>query len=191
LNEIDCDNAVAIKEFCSCFREDMTLEELSKITLVEQHPDDPTKAHIYVFSKHPFKDKESDSGKSWFNKETMPAIEVKCLKRIMYCTPSVHQNGSRYKFLNKIIPAVSEQTEIKINEILKKHDIEYLTASDLRILGVQQNNDNCKAINEGSRHTELLREMNAKLHEYIRIKQLEDIKKMCVSLVIIYVVSHH
>jgi hypothetical protein len=181
LNAIDLDNIIAIKEVCSCVRNNMTIEQLAESILAEQHPDDQTRLHLYAYSKHPFKDKESDAGKSWFNKETMPAIEVKCLKRIMYCTPSVHQNGSRYKFINRILPPVSELLETKIHDVLKKHDIEYLSASDLRTRGVQQKTDSARTINQGSRHVELLREMNARLHDFIRTKQLEDIKKMCIS----------
>jgi hypothetical protein len=44
-----------------------------------------------VYSKYPFKNKTSDAGKSWFNKETTPAIEVKGTKCLMFCTPSMHK----------------------------------------------------------------------------------------------------
>ena len=36
-------------------------------------------------------------------------------------------------------------------------------------------------IDEGSRHSELLREMNARLHEFIRTKSLEEIRQMCIK----------
>ena len=38
-----------------------------------------------------------------------------------------------------------------------------------------------KIINEGSRHDELLREMNAKLHDFIRTKSLEEIRQLCIK----------
>ena len=47
--------------------------------------------------------------------------------------------------------------------------------------GVQKRNDEAKTINEGSRHVELLREMNVRLHEFIRTKPLEEIKQMCMK----------
>ena len=102
LNGIDLDNQKAIDELCKASIFDgkaVTLQELAASTLLEQHPDDPTKLHLYVFSKHPFKNKASDYGKSWFNKDTMPAIEVKGLKCLMFCTPSMHKGGYRYQFL--------------------------------------------------------------------------------------------
>ena len=36
-------------------------------------------------------------------------------------------------------------------------------------------------MNEGSRHNELLREMNSRLHEFIKRKPLEEIKQMCIA----------
>src|SRR5215216_778065 len=95
LNGIDLDNKKAIEEICYSFKDGRptTLEELAEHTLLEQHPDDLTKLHLYVYSRHPFKNKTSDTGKAWFNKQTMPAIEVKGSKSLMFCTPSMHKGG--------------------------------------------------------------------------------------------------
>ena len=184
LNGIDLDNQKAIEEICSASifnGKAITLQELAQSTLLEQHPDDTTKLHFYVFSKHPFRNKTSDHGNSWFNRETMPAIEVKGLKCLMFCTPSMHKGGHRYEFLNQRVPGLSENLEQVINDILSNHDIEYLSKDDLRSRGIQKKSDEAKIINEGSRHVELLREMNAKLHEFIRTKPLEEIKQMCIK----------
>ena len=183
LNGIDLDNQKAIEKICdaSIFNGKVaTLQELAASTLLEQHPDDPTKLHLYVFSKHPFKNKTSDAGRSWFNIDAMPAIEVKGLKCLMFCTPSMHKGGYRYQFLNQIIPGLSENLELVINGILSEYDIEYLSKADLLNRGNQKKSDAAKTINEGSRHIELLREMNAKLHEFIRTKPLEEIRQMCI-----------
>ena len=153
-----------------------TIQELAQQTLIEQHPDDPAKLHVYVYSKHPFKNKASDAGRSWFNRDTMPAIEVKGLKCLMFCTPSMHKGGHRYQFINQRVPGLSENLEQVINDILSKYDIEYLSKDDLRSRGIQEKFDKAKTVNEGSRHVELLREMNARLHEFIRTKPLEEIK---------------
>lgn len=78
LNGIDLDNKKAIEEVCNASIHDgkaVTLQELAASTLLEQHPDGSTKLHVYVYSKHPFKNKTSDAGRSWFNRETMPSIE--------------------------------------------------------------------------------------------------------------------
>ena len=88
----------------------------------------------------------------------------------------MHKGGHRYQFLNQRVPGLSENLEQIINDILSKYDIEYLSKSDLRNRGIQEKNDAAKIINEGSRHSELLREMNARLHEFIRTKSLEEIK---------------
>jgi hypothetical protein len=183
LNGIDLDNQKAIEEICkaSIFNgKAATLQELATFTLLERHPDDPTKLHLYVFSKHPFKNKMSDAGRSWFNRDGMPAIEVKGLKCLMFCAPSMHKCGYRYQFLNQILPGLSENLESIINDILSKYDIEYLSKVDALNRGNQKKSDAAKIINEGSRHVELLREMNAKLHEFIRTKPLEEIRQMCI-----------
>ena len=123
LNGIDLDNQKAIEEICNASVLDgkaATLQELAASTLLEQHTDDPTKLHLYVFSKHPFKNKTSDAGRSWFNRETMPSIEVKGLKCLMFCTPSMHKGGHRYQFLNQRVPGLSENLEQIINDILSK-----------------------------------------------------------------------
>ena len=129
----------------------MTLQEIAQSTLLEQHTDDSTKLHVYVYSKHPFKNKASDAGRAWFDKETMPAIEVKALRCLMFCTPSMHKGGYRYQFLNQRVPGLSENLEQVINDILSKYDIEYLSKNDLRIKGIQEKNYEAKVVNEGSR----------------------------------------
>jgi replicative DNA helicase Mcm len=139
-------------------------------------------AHIYIFCpKHPFKNKTSDAGKAWFNKQTMPAIEVKGSKSLMFCTPSMHKGGHRYEFIKQNVPGISDNLEGIIHDILSKYDIEYLSKSDKGIRDRQRSRDESRVVNEGSRHIELLREMNAKLHEHIRIKSLEEIKQMCMA----------
>jgi MCM P-loop domain/MCM OB domain/Bifunctional DNA primase/polymerase, N-terminal len=181
LNGIDLDNSKAIEEMCSSRNgKAITLQELAESTLVEQHSD-ATKMHLYVYSKHPFKNKSSDSGKAWFNKETMPAIEVKGTKALMFCTPSMHKDGHRYQFLKQRSPDLSENFEQIINDVLTKYDIEYLSKDEQRVRTTQRKNDECSIVNEGSRHNELLREMNARLHDFIRTKPLEEIKLMCIK----------
>ena len=184
LNGIDLDNQKAIEEICNASILDeraATAQELAELTLIEQHSDDITKLHLYVYSKHPFKNKSSDSGRTWFDKEIMQSIEVKGLKCLMFCSPSMHQGGYRYQFLNRRDPGISENLEQVINNILSKYGIEYLSKEDLRNRGIQERSDASKTVNEGSRHVELLREMNARLHEFIRTKPLEEIKQMCIK----------
>ena len=56
LNGIDLDNGKAIEEICDASIFDgkaATIQELAQQTLIEHHPDDPAKLHVYVYSKHP------------------------------------------------------------------------------------------------------------------------------------------
>jgi DNA replicative helicase MCM subunit Mcm2 (Cdc46/Mcm family) len=76
---------------------------------------------------------------------------------------------------------VSENLEQIINDVLSKYGIDYLLTSDKRVRDYQRKRDANKTINEGSRHNELLREMNARLHEFVKRKPLEDIKQMCIE----------
>ena len=64
----------------------------------------------------------------------------------------MHKDGHRYQFLNQSVPGLSENLEQTINDILSKHDMEYLSKDDLRIKGIQKKSDEAKTINEGSRH---------------------------------------
>jgi|GEM_PF-1717052 len=180
-NGIDSDNLKATEEICSCNGKKLTVQELAQSTLLEQHPDDTTKLHLYCYSRHPFKNKTSDAGKAWFNKDTMPAIEVKGTKSLMFCTPSMNKGGHRYQFLNQRIPVVWDDLEQAIDDILSKYDIQYLSKDDKRVKDAQRKSGSSKIVNEGSRHMEVLREMNARLHDFIKTKPLEEIKEMCVK----------
>ena len=125
LNGIDLDNQKAIEEICNASVLDgkaATLQELAS-DLHYWNNIQMTQLNfiLYVFSKHPFKNKTSDAGRSWFNRETMPSIEVKGLKCLMFCTPSMHKGGHRYQFLNQRVPGLSENLEQIINDILSKY----------------------------------------------------------------------
>ena len=61
---LDCDNSLAIQEFCTRNSRTVTIEEIAQKFIVEQHPDDTSKAHIYFYSKIPFVKKSSDIGSS-------------------------------------------------------------------------------------------------------------------------------
>ena len=56
---IDCDNAKVIEEICSRDNKSVPLSQLAQWTLVEQHTDDWTKAHVLLYSHRPFPKKEA------------------------------------------------------------------------------------------------------------------------------------
>lgn len=63
LNLIDADNRLALQEIFSRDGKTISLEQLAKWTLVEQHKDNINRGHIYIISTKPFPIKASDKGK--------------------------------------------------------------------------------------------------------------------------------
>jgi Bifunctional DNA primase/polymerase, N-terminal len=104
LNAIDADNLRAIEEICTYDGKPISIKDLAKWTLVEQHLDDTSSMHIYVYSKSkPFAKKSSDISKpnlgELIKNNEIPAIEVKGEggKSTLFCCPSVHEDGNRYQ----------------------------------------------------------------------------------------------
>jgi hypothetical protein len=82
LNGIDADNLKAVQEICSRNGKTITLQELAQWTLVEPHPDDTNRAHVYIYSQRkPFAKKSSDKTTlesiKKIESNDIPAIEVK------------------------------------------------------------------------------------------------------------------
>jgi P4 family phage/plasmid primase-like protien len=130
---IDCDNRKAIEEICTRDGKTITLSELSDWTIVEQHKDNPNKAHIYILSTKAFKNKGKDSNNN-SNPESLtqiPSIEIKCEKRIMFVSPSMHENGKYpYEMLGTRELALCDEFELHIDNIFKKYGIEYLQTEE-------------------------------------------------------------
>ena len=105
LNMIDGDNRLALQEICSYKGKIISIEELAKWTLVEQHKDDVDRAHIYIISDESFPIKASDKGKTGIgNKITtneIPAIEVKNVGSVSFAWNSMHKDGHRYEFVGE------------------------------------------------------------------------------------------
>jgi hypothetical protein len=128
---IDCDNAKAIEEICSRDNKSVTLSQLAQWTLIEQHADDPTKAHILLYSHNPFPKKSSDSNGNLSSKlsaDEVPAIEVKGLGShgILFVTPSIHKNGQPYQIIGIYGPVIADDFVTHIDSICKKYSIPYL-----------------------------------------------------------------
>src|SRR5215212_285555 len=132
LNGIDVDNLKAIEEICTYSCKSISIEELAKWTLVEQHLDNPNRAHIYVYSHRPFVKKSSDKVDSNLTKEIndnyLPSIEVKGQSShgIFYCCPSLHENGKPYQIIGTREPVIANDFEQHINIIFRKYGISYL-----------------------------------------------------------------
>jgi hypothetical protein len=81
---IDLDSELSIEKFCVRNGKTTTLKKISEKTVVEQHTDDLTRAHIYFISPISFPIKGSDPNSR---------IEV---KQLMIPAPNIHKNGYRY-----------------------------------------------------------------------------------------------
>jgi hypothetical protein len=184
---IDLDNQKAIEEICKHNGNAISLLQLSQWTLVEQHLDDRSKAHILLYSRKPFPKKSSDnhslSGK--LDSNEIPAIEVKGLGShgILFVSPSIHQNGHPYQIIGTKEPDIVDDFVNHLDDICRKYSIPYLQAVD---------NGNGKAlppiqdlfkpdftILEGhNRHEGLMRIMESLIARNSSILSLEEIKPL-------------
>ena len=159
---IDCDNRLAIDEMTK------DIKRMSEITIVEQHPDNLDKAHFYFLTNTPMQKKSSDSAKNMG--EEVPAIEMKGegSHGIMYCTPSMHKDGERYKIIG-----VKELTTLdSVGEVVRK-------ICDKYKLGIDKENkvsmrvlmDNETKIVQGhNRHEAIMRYAESIMRKYPRME---------------------
>ena len=190
LNGIDCDNKKAIEKICTKDDKAIPLEELAKWTIVEQHKDNPDKAHIYLMSTKPFKNKSSTAINqklvNGINDNEVPVIEVKCEKRIMFVSPSMHRDGYPYEILYCKEPALCNEFEYHLNNIFKKYGILYLDSNNpndnnsyTSLKPIEELFKPGTKINEGhNRHEALLRVMESLLQRNRGILSLEKIKQL-------------
>jgi hypothetical protein len=165
LNCIDLDNELAIQEFCKINGQQMALNVVADTGhfTVEQHVDDTTRAHIFVWSdERPFKKKISNSG------DNVPRIEVKGEGNdsLVSVTPSPHTNGSNYEFVGDwhlavIEPKIHNQTEEHINTICENYGIEYLNGDANANKNYNPVLRNQGPIRKGERHNRILSYANS------------------------------
>lgn len=136
LSAIDCDNMPAIRLFCQTDPKTTALK-----TLLEQHPDNPSKCHIYFYTAKPLPKKSSDMANpklaELIKSDKIPGVEIKGDGRhgIMYVTPSPHQDGSNYEIIGITEPDLldMERTEnfIAVTESkLKPFGISYFASQN-------------------------------------------------------------
>jgi hypothetical protein len=186
---IDCDNLKAIEEFCT--NKDgktVPLKEIAEKFIVEQHPDDTNKIHIFFYAEIPLPKKSSDVNLIGQKDELVPAIEVKggIGHGIAYCTPSVHKNGERYQIMGtsrpiKLSEDQANQLKQHIDAICKKYGLQYLENDDGtgRALTPMQDlfRDEYVIIEGNNRHEALLRVMDSLIRRLYGIMSLEEIRQ--------------
>ena len=121
---LDADTATGIKELCTRNGQTISLQKMSEKFIVEQHEDDPDRAHILFYSPVPFPQKVADS---------KIGLEVKSEGKhgILFCSPSIHRNGYPYKIIGTREPTTLTRLQAyefvqHINQICIKHGLEYL-----------------------------------------------------------------
>ena len=142
---IDCDNTKAIEETCSLNEQSIPLSQLAQWTLVEQHMDDSSKAHVLLYSHKPFPKKSSDSNgqlNSKLNANEIPAIEVKGLGShgILFVTPSIHKNGQPYQIIGTHDPVIADDFVNHIDNICRKYSIPYLRRAGVMEMAMVKHN---------------------------------------------------
>lgn len=158
---IDCDNGLAVQELTP----KGIIHHASK-TLIEWHPDDSTKCHIYFYTHKPVPKKSSDtvspSQVEKLSANQIPAIEVKGDGKhgIMYVTPSPHKNGANYEIVGTEQPVILDEIDIWINNICKKYGISYLDTVKNNSSLIPMNdllNDETQILEGHNRHLGILR----------------------------------
>ena len=175
---IDIDKELGIKEFCTRNGKTMTLQEFGNKTVVEQHKDDLTKAHVYFISPLQFPLKSSD---------TVVGIEV---KKYMVPAPNIHTSGNRYEIIgDKKEPVILNEKQAfelitHIDTICRKYGLQYLSLRDNKQsleIGKMINSlciNPQIVIQEGERHTTLLSIANSLLINHIKSRDLKDNHRM-------------
>jgi DNA replicative helicase MCM subunit Mcm2 (Cdc46/Mcm family) len=184
---VDLDNEKAIEEFCTRKGVKTPLSELAKQVIIEQHKDEPNKAHVIFYATHPFLKKSSDvsSFPTQIDRNEIPAIEVKGSGEhgLLFCTPSPHKNGSNYEIIEGGVfePAVVDQLEAHIQEICEKYQIPYLCESgqSQSLNPIQELfKDDAKIFEGHNRHEALLRIMESLIKRNEAILDKNQIKRL-------------
>jgi hypothetical protein len=185
---IDMDNQNAIEEICKIFGV-KDIDELARLTIVERHPDNLSKAHLYFYTKYVLKKKSSDAIRNLKDKldsNEIPAIEVKCQSDgLAFCTPSTHQNGSNYEIIGtkEIGMFNGKEVEDKLFEVYEKYGL---------LVGTESNNGKTSKIpieellkpdfiiEAGhNRHEAVLRVIEHYYLKYREFKTLNEIYDIC------------
>jgi Bifunctional DNA primase/polymerase, N-terminal len=184
---LDLDNKKGIDEFINhCFPDIKTLDELSQKTMVEQHPDNRDKAHVYFIVEKPLTNRGSINGTSKGEEDDIPIIEIKSEgKSYVVCSPSIHKNGFRYEIVGTKNPVIldknrSEQLQNDLNQIYKKYgEIGDKSASGLTPISELFQDDYIATV--GSRHPNILRAMDSLIQKHKHNLPMEQIKEMGIA----------
>jgi hypothetical protein len=179
---LDLDNKKAIEEFCTREGVTVSLDEIAKKFIIEQHLDGPNKCHVFFYSEIPFEKKSSDIVTTTLDTiktpspESIPAFEVKGkgTHGIAYVIPSFHKNGHRYEIIGTtepilLNPSAAHGMMDHLDAICRKHKLKYLkdSSSSIGVYGDdgQDNNNNNKKVGAHDSATDELFQDGAKIYE--------------------------
>lgn len=188
---VDADNRKAIEEICSINNKFRSLHEFAQKTLVEQHKDDPNKAHFYFYTTRPIKGKSSDKQNNKLADKIaaneIPAIEIKSLggQGLFFCSPSIHKDGCPYEIRGikkpyKLDEELTNELEKHFESIFTRYDIPYGEGTAGKVLEpIEELFKPDVTIIEGhNRHEALLRAMESLIARNKKILSPDDIRSI-------------
>lgn len=189
---VDLDNQKAIDEFCTRNGVMTPLGELAKTLMVEQHDDEPHKAHIMFYASHPFRKKSTDTITKTMSdklvKNEIPAIEIKGAGEhgVLFVTPSIHKYGKNYHIIGTIELGTTpfDGLEIHLDNICNKYGIPYLTNGNGNVTKQPIDelfNEDTKIYEGHNRHEAILRVMESLLRRNLKILTHEQIKLLAIE----------
>jgi len=187
LSFVDLDNRKALDEVCANVFGVKSIDELAQNTIVEQHLDNKSKAHVYFYTKDVLKKKSSDAAKlkDKIDSNEIPAIEVKGLGEhgIAMCTPSVHEKGCNYEIIGTTKLGILDGKEIEGNlfKIYEKYGLlvgENSEDSDVNRIPIEDLFKPDFKIMEGHNRSEaVLRVFESLYARYGNTKSIETIRQ--------------
>jgi len=133
--------------------------------LIEQRPDDKTRAHVYFFTRKQTKKLNRVAVATTKDGKTVPIMEIKSDCTTIMNIASPHKNGSKYQFLGQGTHLYDgnivtyDKLEKQIDSFLSKYGIAYLLESDSdngNGKNFNFNFDGDEKISIGSRHNFLV-----------------------------------
>ena len=181
---IDIDREKGLREFLTKNNIHTELQKFAEKTIVEQHKDELTKAHIYFYTPIPFPQKTPD---------LILGIEVKSIgdHGIMFVSTSIHKNGFNYEIIGDskepLLLSSSQAIELirHLDNICIKHGIKYLEKERNKILTeplkkiiktLKVESEFQHFITEGQRHITMLSFSDSLLIKHRNRKSKEDLK---------------
>ena len=162
----DADNALAIKEIIQS--DSIDLATFASKTLVEQYEDSPDRMHFLMYSIRPILPKEPSP-----KKEGIPWLEIKCLKRLLYVTPTPNTEGKQRQ--------ITDTDELRTLDTFEKCDaFEKLVHDICNKYGLKYGADNSKYDKPDGALVELDNEKIDAINEIISPYYTDGVKDLIV-----------